>query len=108
MIIASTAEDADPQTGAILHCAVANRYAFIIMKKYGRTYHLPISPGATSDDKVMVMLDGLMIGDLVITEKMEGENTTIHRGGSHAVVPIAVTIHRAIGLKPLLPGSARN
>lgn len=56
-------------------------------KKYGRTYHLPISPGATSDDKVMAALDGLMVDDLVITEKMDGENTTIHRGGSHARSP---------------------
>ncbi|WHO71101.1 RNA ligase family protein [Rhizobium sp. BT03] len=72
---------------AILHCAIANRYVLITMKKYGRTYHLPISPGATSDDKVMATLDGLMIGDLIITEKMDGENTTIHRGGSHARSP---------------------
>lgn len=54
------------------------------MKKYGRTFHLPISPGATSDDKIMSSLDGLMVDDLVVTEKMDGENTTIHAGGSHA------------------------
>lgn len=71
----------------MLHCAIANRYVLIIMKKYGRTYHLPISPGATSDDKVMATLDGLMVGDLLITEKMDGENTTIHRRGSHARSP---------------------
>ncbi|MGO7588728.1 RNA ligase family protein [Rhizobium leguminosarum] len=35
----------------------------------------------------MTMLDGLMVGDLLITEKMDGENTTIHRGGSHARSP---------------------
>ncbi len=87
MIGASAAEDADPRMDTALHCAIANGYAFITMKKYGRTYHLPISPGATSDDKVMAMLDGLMIGDLVITEKMDGENTTIYRGGSHARSP---------------------
>lgn len=57
------------------------------MKKYGRTYHLPISPGATSDDKVMASLDGLMVGDLLVTEKMDGENSTIHQGGSHARSP---------------------
>lgn len=57
------------------------------MKKYGRTYHVPISPGATSDDKVMIGLDGLLVGDLVVTEKMDGENTTIHQGGSHARSP---------------------
>lgn len=57
------------------------------MQKYGRTFHLPISPGATSDDKVMTTLDGLMVGDLIVTEKMDGENTTIHPGGSHARSP---------------------
>lgn len=57
------------------------------MKKYGRTFHLPISPGATSDDKIMSSLDGLMVEDLVVTEKMDGENTTIHAGGSHARSP---------------------
>jgi RNA ligase len=57
------------------------------MKKYGRTFHLPISPGATSDDKIMVSLAGLEGEDLVITEKMDGENTTIHHMGSHARSP---------------------
>jgi hypothetical protein len=57
------------------------------MKKYGRTFHLPISPGATSDDKIMSSLDRLVVEDLVITEKMDGENTTIHTGGSHARSP---------------------
>lgn len=57
------------------------------MKKYGRTFHLPISPGATSDDKIMSSLDGLMVRDLVVTEKMDGENTTIHAGGTYARSP---------------------
>lgn len=57
------------------------------MKKYGRTFHLPISPGATSDDKIMSSLDGLMAADPVVTEKMDGENTTIHARGSHARSP---------------------
>ena len=57
------------------------------MQKYGRTYHLPISPGASSDDKVMVSLEQLAVDDLVITEKMDGENTTIHDRGSHARSP---------------------
>lgn len=57
------------------------------MRKYGRTFHLPISPGATSDDKRMLSLEGLFVDDLVVTEKMDGENTTIHAGGSHARSP---------------------
>jgi hypothetical protein len=56
-------------------------------KKYGRTYHLPGSPGATSDDKILKSLsvfeqDGGI--DVVATEKMDGENTTIYYGGTHA------------------------
>lgn len=57
------------------------------MRKYGRTYHLPISPGATNDDKVMAAVDGLMVDDLVVTEKMDGENTTIHSAGTYARSP---------------------
>lgn len=52
--------------------------------KYPRTYHFPFSPGATSDDKVLEStkhFDGKMI---VITEKMDGENTTIYRNYYHA------------------------
>ncbi|WP_026371966.1 RNA ligase family protein [Rhizobium sp. 42MFCr.1] len=56
-------------------------------KKYGRTYHLPISPGATGDDKTISSLEGLMVDDLVVTEKMDGENTTIHAGGMYARSP---------------------
>lgn len=56
-------------------------------KKYPRTFHVPISPGASSDDKIMTSLEGLAVDDLVITEKMDGENTTLHRGGCHARSP---------------------
>jgi hypothetical protein len=58
------------------------------MKKYGRTFHLPQSPGALSDDKVMDRIDALLAADeVVITEKMDGENTTIHASGTHARSP---------------------
>lgn len=58
------------------------------MKKYSRTYHLPISPGATSDDKVLRDPSVLSSAeDVVFTEKMDGENTTIHPGGCYARSP---------------------
>jgi len=57
------------------------------MKKYGRTFYLPISPEATSDDKIMQSIEGLKVEDVVVTEKMDGENTTIHMTGSHARSP---------------------
>lgn len=59
------------------------------MKKYGRTYHLPWSPGATNDDKIMHDVDRFFgaSDDKVVTEKMDGENTTIWSGGTHARSP---------------------
>jgi len=66
------------------------------MKKYGRTFHLPISLDATSDDKVMPSLDGLVSDDLLITEKMDGENTTIHAGGTHARSPDRESIRSSV------------
>ena len=58
------------------------------MKKYGRTYHLPISPGVMSDDKILKDLSGLSSADeVVFTEKMDGENTTIQAEGCHARSP---------------------
>lgn len=67
------------------------------MSKYNRTYHLPYSPGATSDDKISKSVDSLLGKEIVITEKLDGENTgmtgfktishtgeTIYDGGVYA------------------------
>jgi hypothetical protein len=47
-------------------------------RKYPRTFHLPDSPGATDDDKILADLTGLT-GELVVTEKMDGGNVTFTR-----------------------------
>ena len=53
--------------------------------KYPRTYHFPFSPGATSDDKILSTMDDLYGREVVVTEKMDGECTTIHSSGyTHA------------------------
>lgn len=53
--------------------------------KYPRTYHLPWSPGATEDDKILHDLSAFEGQEIVITEKMDGENTTIYPDGyAHA------------------------
>lgn len=52
--------------------------------KYPRTRHLPGSPGASSDDVFVTHLSALAAGEVVVTEKMDGENTTIGRGYVHA------------------------
>ena len=47
--------------------------------KYPRTYHLPFSPGATSDDKRLQdgWFDFYRGKEVVFTEKLDGENTAI-------------------------------
>ena len=49
--------------------------------KYPRTYHLPTSPGKTNDDKTIESLISFFNKEIVITEKMDGENTTIYNDG---------------------------
>lgn len=52
--------------------------------KYPRTPHVPWSPGASSDDRIargVMPWEGI---EVVVTEKMDGENTTLYRDGLHA------------------------
>lgn len=55
-----------------------------IYRKYPRTPHLPWSPGATPDDAWNHGLEDLQKGLIVVTEKMDGENTTLYRDYMHA------------------------
>jgi hypothetical protein len=52
--------------------------------KYPRTPHLPWSPGLTGDDVKTRTVDGFIGRHVVITEKMDGENTTLYRDHCHA------------------------
>jgi hypothetical protein len=52
--------------------------------KYPRTWHLPWSPGFTSDDRVLADTSGLHGHEFVVTIKMDGEHTTMYRDGLHA------------------------
>lgn len=55
-----------------------NRY------KYPRTPHLPLSETITNDDKKLKDTNHFNGKKIVITEKMDGENSTIYRGYYHA------------------------
>jgi predicted kinase len=50
--------------------------------KYPRTPHLPWSPGATPDDLRARDLAGFQDQEVVVTEKLDGENTTILADGT--------------------------
>lgn len=52
--------------------------------KYPRTYHLPWSEGITDDDKVINDVSHLIGETVVITEKLDGENTSLYCNKTHA------------------------
>ena len=55
--------------------------SFIRYIKHPRTYHLPWSPGLTKDDRVMPSTEGFEGQRVIVTEKMDGENTTGYSDG---------------------------
>jgi len=46
--------------------------------------HLPWSPGGTKDDRRLENVSHFEGQEVVVTEKMDGENTTLYREGLHA------------------------
>lgn len=64
---------------------IVNGTGITIMKyKYPRTPHLPWSPGATNDDIHQKNIQLFVGQTVVVTEKMDGENTSIYRDAIHA------------------------
>tara|TARA_Y100000310_G_scaffold254637_1_gene261746 strand:- start:1162 stop:1791 length:630 start_codon:yes stop_codon:yes gene_type:complete len=49
--------------------------------KYPRSFHLPWSLGATDDDKTLGSVEHFVGRQVVVTVKMDGENTTIYSDG---------------------------
>ncbi len=52
--------------------------------KYPRTPHLPWSPGFTGDDLRYVDVEVFKDKEVVVTEKLDGENTSLYRDHCHA------------------------
>lgn len=54
---------------------------FTLYAKYGRTFHLPWSPGAHDDDKTLNDASQFCGKRVIITKKMDGENTSAYSDG---------------------------
>lgn len=77
-------------------------YALMNSPKYNRTFHLPWSEGSTSDDKRALSVESLLNIPLVITEKMDGSNTSLEREGCFARTHSGPPTHASFdGLKAL-------
>lgn len=57
---------------------------FVNYVKYPRTYHLPFSPGRTEDDRTLPDTSIFEGKEVVVTEKMDGENFSGYRDYCHA------------------------
>ena len=57
----------------------------MIRQKYPRTPHLPLSQGYSSDgEEIFADLLVFLDNEIVITEKLDGENCSLYRDGFHA------------------------
>jgi len=57
---------------------------FTTRVRYPRTYHLPWSPGATDDDRILPDVRSFEGQEVVVTAKMDGEQTTLYTDYLHA------------------------
>lgn len=70
--------------------------------KYNRTLHVPWSPGGTSDDKIAKDTSSLLNRELIITEKVDGSNTSLEKDGCFARTHAGPPTHASFdGLKAL-------
>jgi len=70
--------------------------------KYNRTFHFPFSPGATNDDKIASSMESLIGVEIVLTEKMDGSNTSLESKGCFARTHSGPPTHPSFdGLKAL-------
>lgn len=70
--------------------------------KYNRTMHVPWSKGATNDDKIATSIDSLLNTEIVITEKIDGSNTSLESDGCYARTHAGAPTHPSFdGLKAL-------
>lgn len=58
--------------------------SFVDWVKYPRTHHVPWSPGLHSDDRLIDTMADFVGQRVVVTEKMDGENTTLYSDHMHA------------------------
>ncbi|MGE7695473.1 RNA ligase family protein [Lysinibacillus sp. NPDC094177] len=54
------------------------------LMKYPRSFHLPWSRGYTHDDKVAINVNHFIGKEVVVTEKLDGEGTTLYQNYMHA------------------------
>lgn len=60
------------------------KWSMAIKVKYPKTLHFPWSEGLINDDRRITTLNHLIGKEVVVTEKLDGENTTMYSDAVHA------------------------
>ena len=82
---------------------------FTTRVRYPRTYHLPWSPGATDDDRVLPDVRHFEGQEVVVTAKMDGEQTTMYTDYLHArSIDWSRHPSRSLGGQPARPGGLED
>jgi hypothetical protein len=74
----------DPSVQKVLSYFINVEKIFLDYVKYPRTHHLPWSENINNDDRVIPHLRVMESEEVVVTEKMDGENTTMYPDHIHA------------------------
>ena len=53
-------------------------------RKFPKILHLPWSPGVSDDDKILDTFSHFEGQEIVVTEKLDGENTSLYREYIHS------------------------
>ena len=72
------------QDASVRKVLAAHLHEFTYYAKYPRTFHLPWSSGATKDDRVLSDTKHFEGKNVVVTVKMDGENTSMYSDYIHA------------------------
>lgn len=75
--------------------------------KYNRTFHFPFSPGATNDDKIATSMDSLIDVSIILTEKVDGSNTSLEADGCFARTHAGPPTHASFNLLKALHASVK-
>lgn len=76
--------------------------------KYNRTFHFPFSPGATSDDKIAASVEKLIGVPIVLTEKIDGSNTSLEYDGCYARTHAGAPTHPSFDMLKVLHASIKH
>ena len=76
--------------------------------KYNRTFHMPWSPGGTNDDKRAASVNSLIGKPIILTEKIDGSNTSLECDGCFARTHAGPPTHKSFDQLKVLSAQIKS